>query len=182
MEVIFTKTNLYQHGSVALRDDGVRLAVPGYGPSKPIPHDMIHFVVEDELKIDYGFWGCVAAGAVYKGMLVLDGKVRHDSEKRSKEIIKKFGQGNTESEVLASDILAIFNQRIESNWEKIQQLQKASWQPSRPGRPQMTHDEIKRICERIHALAREWEALKDGQTLAMQWKAKKPRKQAAVAA
>jgi len=90
MEVTFTKANLYKHSSVALRDDGVRLAVPGYGPSKPVPHDMIHLVVEDELAVDYGFWGCVAAGAVYKGMAVLNGKVRHDSEKIS---MRKKGTG-----------------------------------------------------------------------------------------
>jgi hypothetical protein len=176
MEVVFTKTNSYKHSSVALRDDGVRLAVPGYGPSKPIPHDMIHFVAEDELKIDYGFWGCVAAGAVYKGMSVLDGKSRHDSEKISKEIIKKFGQGNTESEVLASNILTIFSEQIESNWEKIQLLQKETWQPSQPGRSQMTHDEIKRICKRIRSLSQDWDDLKDGQTMAMKWATRKSRK------
>lgn len=31
-----------------------------------IPHDLATFVIEDALGIEYGFWGCVAAGATFK--------------------------------------------------------------------------------------------------------------------
>ena len=31
-----------------------------------LPHDLYTFVIEDELAIEHGFWGCVAAGATFK--------------------------------------------------------------------------------------------------------------------
>ena len=31
-----------------------------------LPHDLYTFVIEDALSIQYGFWGCVAAGATFK--------------------------------------------------------------------------------------------------------------------
>ena len=31
-----------------------------------LPHDLFHFVIESELGIRYGFWGCVAAGATFR--------------------------------------------------------------------------------------------------------------------
>lgn len=30
-----------------------------------IPHDLVHFVIEAELGIDRGFWGCIADGATF---------------------------------------------------------------------------------------------------------------------
>jgi hypothetical protein len=176
MEVVFTRINSHKYSSVATRDDGVSLAIPGFGPSKPVPHDMIHFVVEDELAVDYGFWGCVAAGAIYKGMAIVGGKVRHDNEKKSQEIIRKVGQKISEAECLAGIILKILREQIENDWPRIQELQKSAWQPTHPARAKMTRDEIKRICRRIHALAQDWKALPDGQTLTLHWNAKKPRK------
>lgn len=31
-----------------------------------LPHDLYTFVIEDALDIEYGFWGCIAAGATFK--------------------------------------------------------------------------------------------------------------------
>jgi hypothetical protein len=31
-----------------------------------LPHDLYTFAIEDALGIEYGFWGCVAAGATFK--------------------------------------------------------------------------------------------------------------------
>lgn len=31
-----------------------------------LPHDLYTFVIEDALDIEFGFWGCVAAGATFK--------------------------------------------------------------------------------------------------------------------
>ena len=41
--------------------EAVQLAVYDYGPM--LPHDLVHYVVEDELGLEFGFWGLVAAGA-----------------------------------------------------------------------------------------------------------------------
>lgn len=33
-----------------------------------LPHDLYTFVIEDALGVEYGFWGCVAAGATFKSL------------------------------------------------------------------------------------------------------------------
>lgn len=30
-----------------------------------LPHDLYHYVIEDALDLDFGFWGCVAHGATF---------------------------------------------------------------------------------------------------------------------
>ena len=170
MTVVFTKVNSHKYSSIATRDDGASVAIPGFGSSKPLPHDVVHFISEDELGVDYGFWGCVAAGAIYKGMVVLAGKVRHDSKRRSAEIIKANGQKISEAEILAGIILIIFNQGIQDHWPKIQFVQKSAWRAASPSRPLMTHEEVKRICVLLKRLSERWHALSNGQTLELIWK------------
>ena len=33
-----------------------------------LPHDLYTFVIEEALAIEFGFWGCVAAGATFKSL------------------------------------------------------------------------------------------------------------------
>ena len=44
-----------------------RTIVPGptMAAGGDLPHDLHTFVIEDALRIEYGFWGCVAAGATF---------------------------------------------------------------------------------------------------------------------
>lgn len=170
MTVVFTKVNSHKYSSIATRDDGASLAIPGFGSSKPLPHDVVHFVTEDELSVDYGFWGCVAAGAIYKGMVVVAGKVRHDSKKKSEQIIKQNGQKISEAEILAGIILIILRKGIQNDWPEIQHIQRSAWQAACPSRPLMTHEEVKTICVRLERLSKQWHALPHGQTLEFVWK------------
>ena len=41
--------------------EAVQFALYDYGPV--LPHDLVHYVVEDELGLEFGFWGLLAAGA-----------------------------------------------------------------------------------------------------------------------
>jgi hypothetical protein len=46
------------------RDDGVVYRMYGGGTAGPrLPHDIMHLVVERELRIKDGIWACIAAGA-----------------------------------------------------------------------------------------------------------------------
>ncbi len=33
---------------------------------RDLPHDLATFVIEDALSLEFGFWGCVAAGATFR--------------------------------------------------------------------------------------------------------------------
>jgi hypothetical protein len=41
---------------------------PAMAAGGNVPHDLATFVIEAELGIIHGFWGCVAAGATFKSM------------------------------------------------------------------------------------------------------------------
>ena len=44
-----------------------RSVVPGptMAAGGDLPHDLYHFVIEDALDLEFGFWGCVAHGATF---------------------------------------------------------------------------------------------------------------------
>ena len=35
---------------------------------RDLPHDLATFVIEEELSLEFGFWGCVAAGATFRSL------------------------------------------------------------------------------------------------------------------
>ncbi len=51
------------HRAVVARPgaEAVQFAVYDYGAV--LPHDLVHYVVEDELGLKFGFWGLLSAGA-----------------------------------------------------------------------------------------------------------------------
>jgi hypothetical protein len=59
--------------TVDTRADGVSFHVKGVAHAFAIPHDLAHFVVERALKLDRGFWGSVADGAVFQSMTYIAG-------------------------------------------------------------------------------------------------------------
>jgi hypothetical protein len=81
MEVVFTKGEHKRHFPPWIAHVG-KMRVEGTGPmgSQPwdaLPHDLVTFVVERELRIDDGFFATVAAGGTFRSM----GKKRHAAGK-----------------------------------------------------------------------------------------------------
>lgn len=50
----------------ALRPPRTRVPGPTMAAGGDLPHDLATFVVERQLGIEHGFWGCVAAGATFR--------------------------------------------------------------------------------------------------------------------
>lgn len=100
MQVVFTRSLDRRDVTLVTRDDGVRLSVPVFGKLEPIPHDLAHFVVEEELGLWNGFWGSVSEGAIFKGMQVLEGRQRPHARERSRQI-----QAANHTSILMSELL-----------------------------------------------------------------------------
>jgi hypothetical protein len=72
------------------RDDGVVFAMRGAGGGAELPHDLVHAVVESEVPLADGVWGCVADGVVWGSMRHVSGRRpphaadRSDSLKRER--------------------------------------------------------------------------------------------------
>ena len=56
------------------RDDGVVYRLYGGMAGSRLPHDIMHLVVERELRIRDGVWGGIAAGAVFDSMRYVSGR------------------------------------------------------------------------------------------------------------
>ena len=80
------------------RDDGAVYRLYG-GPAGPrLPHDIMHFVVERELRIGDGIWGGIAAGIIFDTMQHVSGRRPPHAREGSKEL----RQRGLRAEVLAN--------------------------------------------------------------------------------
>ena len=68
------------------RDDGVVFAMRGAGGGADLPHDLVHAVVEAELGISDGIWGCVADGVVWGSMRHVSGRRPPHADQRSQQL------------------------------------------------------------------------------------------------
>ena len=84
------------------RDDGAVYRLYG-GPAGPrLPHDIMHLVVERELRIWDGIWGGIAAGIVFDSMRHVSGRRPPHARERSRDLLAAFRQRGLRAEVLAN--------------------------------------------------------------------------------
>jgi hypothetical protein len=100
MDILFVQSGHRRIATVVTRQDKVRLSVHVYGPLDPIPHDLAHYVIEQELGLQDGFWGSVAAGALFGGIKILAGRQRPHAAQRSREVLAAHRQEIGVSEIL----------------------------------------------------------------------------------
>ncbi|WP_116453564.1 hypothetical protein [Blastococcus litoris] len=75
--------------STVERDDGVVFAIRGAGGGADLPHDLVHALVEAELGISDGIWGCVADGVVWNSMRHVSGRQPPHAAERSARLKKE---------------------------------------------------------------------------------------------
>lgn len=94
--------------SVIERDDGVVYRMQEFtrGGSQ-LPHDLRHFVVERELGITDGIFGCIAAGTVYTSMQHVRGRVTFASLQRQTALKKAQRERLGRAELFANLVEAI---------------------------------------------------------------------------
>ena len=69
MRVTFPRLPDHQHAyALVERDDGVVYRLCSGTAGRRLPHDIMHLVVERELRIQDGIWGGIAAGVVFDSM------------------------------------------------------------------------------------------------------------------
>jgi len=83
------------------RDDGVVYRLYGGTAGPRLPHDIMHLVVERELRIRDGIWAGIAAGVVFNSMGHVSGRRPPHAAERSKELLRAFRKPGLRAEVLA---------------------------------------------------------------------------------
>jgi hypothetical protein len=169
MKITFTRSGERTYTTVAVRDDGVVLEVPSYDRTHLLPHDLAHYVVERELGLQRGFWGCVAAGALFPGIKVISGRRPAHGAARSQSVIREAGQQGTEAEVLVGVLLTIASEGLDNHWPAARAVLNREWRPSKPSRGPLEADEVRRVCDALREAQERWQALAIGQCITVSW-------------
>ena len=74
--------------ALVARDDGVVYRLDGGPAGAELPHDLVHFTVEDALGMPDGIWGAIAGGAVFRSMTHVSGRRPPHAADRSAELIR----------------------------------------------------------------------------------------------
>lgn len=73
MLIFLKKTESGGHETTAQRADGITVSTYGNDHPHSVPHELAHYILEDHLRMPWGFWGCIAKGMLFRSMVVLEG-------------------------------------------------------------------------------------------------------------
>jgi hypothetical protein len=93
--------------AVVERDDGAVYRLYGGQAGPGLPHDIMHFVVERELRISDGIWGGIASGIIFDSMQHVSGRRPPHARDRSKELLAGFRSRGLRAEVLANFVQCV---------------------------------------------------------------------------
>ena len=121
MEVRFTKTGGGRTCSwVALRPPRTRVPGPTMAAGGDVPHDLATFVIEASLRIDHGFWGCVADGATFKSL----GRKRTE---RGRAVIQRHLAELQQAEAQVNEVYFAWRHGVQTPVDEVLNHTKAEW-------------------------------------------------------
>jgi len=170
MQLRLTRLDERRYETVITRADGVTFHVKGVGHMSDIPHDLAHYAVEQGLRIRGGFWGSVAAGAVFGSLTHVSGRRKPRAADRSRQVLKANKDELTETEIL----VGLFNQAIEEGLgpdspELHDRLRRYTWTAHGRTPRQFTEAEITATCAGWRRLLERWRKLPIGGTMELMW-------------
>ena len=102
MRVTFPRLPNHERAySLVERDDGVVYRLYGGTAGPKLPHDIMHLVVERDLRITDGIWAGIAAGVVFSSMTYVSGRRPPHAADRSNRLLKDFRKQGLRAELLA---------------------------------------------------------------------------------
>lgn len=152
MRVTFTRRDNRRYGVAIERDTGPRLA-PRDGPGfdELMPHDIAHYVVEEQLGIRLGVFGQLAAGG--GGMFAPAPADRSEGERRRVRRIANEGRADMRrSESAVGFCMAAWRPRGVTVDPEV-----------------VTAAELERVVRRLDEVAARWRALPVGGSLTFEW-------------
>ncbi|MDB5582531.1 MAG: uncharacterized protein JWR80_7707 [Bradyrhizobium sp.] len=169
MKLTVTRLDQGNYTTVITRDDGVSYRLKGVAHTFAIPHDLAHFVVEKTLRLDHGFWACVADGAVFKTMDYIAGRRKSKAAERSEDLLKNCEPQLNDAEAL----VRIFNDTIEQGHAENSHVlqQRLRERLKRPGLRFRSFDaaEISEVYAAYKDMLAKWQELPVGGRLELRW-------------
>ncbi|WP_119728088.1 hypothetical protein [Thermomonospora amylolytica] len=174
MDVVFTRTGERRYG-VTVTGPGLtpRGMNPAPGYDDHIPHDLVHYVVEAELKLSAGLYGRAAEGG---GSFRLQGdmpgrrersRLQRRAKKREAHLRRRDHAGSADmarSERLAAVCDAVWRKRRAA----AQGVERPPWVVP-PEIPAEDRQAVERIVARLDEIAALWSTLNVGDSLTFTW-------------
>lgn len=135
------------------RDDGVAFTLRGAGGGDDLPHDLVHLLVETELRVRDGIWGCMADGVVWGSMTHVSGRQPPHARERSDGLKKERHEAIGRAESLADAVARL------SRGEPVPAAQ-VTWVPVA---------ELQRAAAALREARTRWRALRPGETWELEW-------------
>lgn len=155
------------YAALVLREDGVTVRLPGYDRTFRVPHDLAHFVAEHEFGLDRGVFGCIAAGAMFANMSIVDGRARYDANARSRAVLR----ANSAELTLAESLSGVVHDAVEHRHEfpAVYRRLRNSWGALRTGPCPYAPGEVRQALDVLERLTQRWQVLAPGGKLALRW-------------
>jgi hypothetical protein len=169
MQITITRIDTKRVRTVVARDDGVSLSVPDYAFMRALPHDLTHYVVEVTLGLARGFWGSVAEGAKFGGMVLIEGRQKPHLKEKGKATVKLNAAHLNEAEILVS----IFAWFVDSGLDRNRQLVEARLKEVSAGLHRTARAvgwaDVTEVCSAWRALQTRWETLPNKRHIRLDW-------------
>jgi hypothetical protein len=150
------------------RDDGAIYRLYGGQAGPRLPHDIMHFVVERELRIPDGIWGGIASGIIFDSMQHVSGRRPPHARERSRELLASFDRRGLRAEVLANFVECVAGLDHPSD---IQILTLAATRLSVLPDAEADVDpaEVAAAAQALQVEAARWARLRVGEELSYEW-------------
>ena len=139
------------------RDDGVVFRMRGAGGGAELPHDLVHALVEQSLRVEDGIWGCVADGVVWGSMRHVSGRQPPHAAERSERLKKE-----RSDRIQAAEHLADLVGRLARGNEVL---------PGETARAGHAPEALGAAAAELASAAARWASSKPGDTWAVDWTA-----------
>ena len=138
------------------RDDGVVFRMRGAGGGGDLPHDLVHALVEQSLRVTDGIWGCVADGVVWTSMRHVSGRQPPHAAERSERLKKERAAA-----IRAAERLADLVGRLARGDEVL---------PGETSHGGRAPDALRAAAADLASAASRWAALAPGATWTVDWR------------
>src|SRR5687767_8928207 len=139
------------------RDDGVVFLMRGAGGGAELPHDLVHALVEQSLRVTDGIWGCVADGVVWRSMRHVSGRQPPHAAERSERLKKERAAA-----IQAAEHVADLVGRLARGDEVL---------PGETAHAARPSEALGTAATELASAAARWAALTPGDTWAVDWHA-----------
>ncbi len=181
----FHKTGERRYSVVVLRDESLDLKMdpaPGFDPL--MPHDMLHFLVEQELGLRRGIFGQLALGGTAgtfhhtpseRSNNRADSRLRRKTAKRGKKLLKENLDDCAQSE--RATYICLYDWLSHSSEAKLQTranemkvtAQSILAQMPETERAMLNKEKLAGIRAKMDELSHRWSALQVNQSMSLEW-------------